>query len=210
MELYKTVDGEGCTEEIIKKSKFICWIKNIKSFQEGRDFVDEIRQRHKDATHNVPAIVFGDKQEHQWMSDDGEPQGTAGAPILKMVVDEGLTNIVIVVTRYFGGIKLGTGGLVRAYQGIAKKALAEIGKVQVSEGYTFICIVDYSNLSVLRNISCSGKFEIEDERFTERVELKIICKIEDLNDVKKTIMDITSGHCEFREEKKIFISRKIS
>ena len=111
MKLYSTVIEEGSAEQIIEKSKFIAYVKPVYDKQEADDYIAQIRKKHKDATHNVPAMVIGDKMQIQWASDDGEPQGTSGAPIIKMLTGAGITNVAVVVTRYFGGIKLGTGGL---------------------------------------------------------------------------------------------------
>ncbi|MEL7655426.1 MAG: YigZ family protein, partial [Bacillota bacterium] len=122
---YKTVMKEAEIEQIIDKSRFIGYIKPVESREEAEAFITQIRSKHKAATHNVPAFVIGEQFQQQWASDDGEPQGTSGAPIVQMLVKEGITNIVLVITRYFGGIKLGTGGLVRAYTGTAKLALEE-------------------------------------------------------------------------------------
>ena len=120
---YKTVYKEAEAEQVIQRSRFITHVSPVDSYEEAQAYVAMIKEEYKDATHNVPAVVIGEKQELQWMSDDGEPQGTSGPPILRMLVEEGLTNLVVVVTRYFGGILLGTGGLVRAYQGLVKLGL---------------------------------------------------------------------------------------
>ena len=124
MKLYKTVEKEASASQIIEKSKFITYVKPVSSKEEAGAFIAEIRKKHKDATHNVPAMVIGDKMQLQWASDDGEPQGTSGAPMVKLLTSEEITDTVIVVTRYFGGIKLGTGGLVRAYTSSAKMGLS--------------------------------------------------------------------------------------
>ena len=133
MKLYKTVAKEATAEQIIEKSRFITYVKPVSTKEEADEFIAAIKKKHKDATHNVPAMVLGEKFQVQWASDDGEPQGTSGAPIVQMLVQEGITNVVIVVTRYFGGIKLGTGGLVRAYTGSAKLGLEAAGIYEVTE-----------------------------------------------------------------------------
>ena len=114
MILYKTVGKAAQAEQIIEKSRFITHVRPVTSREEADSFFAEIKKEYKDATHNVPAMVIGDKFQIQWASDDGEPQGTSGAPIVQMLVNEEITNVALVVTRYFGGVKLGTGGLVRA------------------------------------------------------------------------------------------------
>jgi len=106
MKLYYTVYQEAKAEYITQKSRFIAHISPVDSCDEAKAFISSIKSEYKDATHNVPVMVVGDKQEIQWSSEDGEPQGTAGAPILRMIIERGLTNLAIVVTRYFGGIKL--------------------------------------------------------------------------------------------------------
>ena len=132
MKLYSTVRAEASAEQIIEKSRFIAYVSPAETREEADEFIASIRKKHKDATHNVPAMVLGDKFQIQWGSDDGEPQGTSGAPIVQMLVAQGITNVVVVVTRYFGGILLGAGGLCRAYTKAAKDALdaAGISKMQ--------------------------------------------------------------------------------
>ena len=130
---YKTVINEAQAQIVIEKSKFIGYIRPVETQEEAEAFVTSIRVMNRDATHNVPAYVLGEKFEIQKYSDDGEPSGTAGVPVVQMLVKEGITNVAIVMTRYFGGIKLGTGGLVRAYTGIAKEALQAAGVAEVKD-----------------------------------------------------------------------------
>ena len=127
MKLYSTVAKEASAEQTIEKSRFITYVRPVSTREEADAFIAEIKKKHKDATHNVPAMVIGEGFQIQWASDDGEPQGTSGAPIVQMLVQEGITNVAVVVTRYFGGIKLGTGGLVRAYTSSAKLGLEAAG-----------------------------------------------------------------------------------
>ena len=142
MKLYSTVLGEASAEQVIEKSRFIAYVSPVQSREEADAFIASIRKKHKDATHNVPAIVLGDKMQVQWASDDGEPQGTSGAPMVQMLVKEGITNVAVVVTRYFGGIKLGTGGLVRAYTSSAKLGLEAAGLCDVEEMSVLTCEVE--------------------------------------------------------------------
>ena len=133
MILYKTIEKDGQAEQTIEKSKFIAYARYASSKEDAYAFVSDIKKMNKNATHNVPVIVIGDKFQIQWASDDGEPQGTSGSPILQMLVKEEITNVAIVVTRYFGGIKLGTGGLIRAYTSSAKLAINDAGFCEVRE-----------------------------------------------------------------------------
>lgn len=153
MELYKTVRREAEATQTIEKSKFIAYVKPVESKEEAEAFIAAIRKKHRDATHNVPAMVIGDKFQIQWASDDGEPQGTSGAPMVQMLVKEGVTNVVVVVTRYFGGIKLGTGGLVRAYTSSAKLGLAAAEVCSVQEICSMNVTVDYTYLQKLQNMA---------------------------------------------------------
>lgn len=120
MNSYRTIYEYGCDEFTEERSRFIGYAKPINSEEEAVEFVDEIKKKHKDATHNVWAYTVGPTMNIQRYSDDGEPQGTAGIPALEVIKKEDLRDVVVVITRYFGGIKLGAGGLVRAYTRGAK------------------------------------------------------------------------------------------
>ncbi|SUN50484.1 Xaa-Pro dipeptidase [Streptococcus dysgalactiae subsp. dysgalactiae] len=133
MENYKTIKDNGLFEEEIKKSRFICQIKRITTEEEGKAFITAIKKEHYKANHSCSAMIIGDKSQIKRSSDDGEPSGTAGIPILSVLEKQGLTNLVVVVTRYFGGIKLGTGGLIRAYSGVTAAAIKELGIVDVKK-----------------------------------------------------------------------------
>jgi uncharacterized YigZ family protein len=131
---YRTIGGEGSAEIVVEKSRFIAYLRPVRSRDEAEVFFAEIRRRHRDARHNVPCFIVGEDMNERWSSEDGEPQGTAGAPMLRLLVSEGITDTAVVVTRYFGGVKLGTGGLVRAYTAALKAALADAGVVDVTMG----------------------------------------------------------------------------
>lgn len=190
---YKTVAKEAQAEQIIEKSKFIAYVKPVESKEEADAFIASIRAQHKTATHNVPAFVIGDQFQLQWASDDGEPQGTSGAPMVQMLVKEGITNVCIVVTRYFGGIKLGTGGLVRAYTSSAKLGLESAGICKMKEMSVMQFKVDYSFLSRIQNLAQGGMFSIEDTIYEADVTLKIVSEIDDMEEVKGMFTNLTSG-----------------
>ncbi|MGV3082257.1 YigZ family protein [Streptococcus dysgalactiae] len=133
MENYITIKDNGLFEEEIKKSRFICQIKRITTEEEGKAFITAIKKEHYKANHSCSAMIIGDKSQIKRSSDDGEPSGTAGIPMLSVLEKQGLTNLVVVVTRYFGGIKLGTGGLIRAYSGVTAAAIRELGIVDVKK-----------------------------------------------------------------------------
>ena len=186
MKLYSTVLGEASAEQVIEKSRFIAHVSPVQSREEADAFIASIRKKHKDATHNVPAIVLGEKMQVQWASDDGEPQGTSGAPMVQMLVKEGITNVAVVVTRYFGGIKLGTGGLVRAYTSSAKLGLEAAGLCDVEEMSVLTCEVEYSHLAKIQNLAgeSGAMFAIEDIRYTDVVTLDLSCLPEDTEAVE--------------------------
>lgn len=206
MELYKTVRNQAEATNIIEKSRFIAHVKPVTSKDEADAFVAEIKGKYKDATHNVPAMVIGDKFQIQWASDDGEPQGTSGAPMVQMLVKEGITNVVIVVTRYFGGIKLGTGGLVRAYTGSAKLGLEAAGVCSVREVCAVDVKADYTYLSKLQNMAAevleesddpaAVPFVIKDIQYTDKIVMKMMTLPEKQEDLAVLLANITSGRAE--------------
>ncbi len=206
MELYKTVLREAEATNIIEKSRFIAHVKPVSTKEEADGFVAEIKGKYKDATHNVPAMVIGDKFQIQWASDDGEPQGTSGAPMVQMLVKEGITNVVIVVTRYFGGIKLGTGGLVRAYTGSAKLGLEAAGICSVREVCSMDVKADYTYLSKLQNMAADKleenrdpaavPFVIKGIQYTDKVVISMVTFPEKAAELETLLANITSGSAE--------------
>lgn len=199
MELYRTIRKEACETQIIEKSKFIAHAKPVETREEADKFIGEIKSRYKDATHNVPAMVLGEKCQIQWASDDGEPQGTSGAPMVQMLVGEGLTNLVVVVTRYFGGIKLGTGGLVRAYTSSAKLAVEAAGICSVQQVCRLGVTLDYTYLSRFQQMASEsisegdGGFMIGDINYGEKVRLELITPEENLEKLTGMIANMTAG-----------------
>ena len=142
---YKTIKDAAKAELNIEKSKFISHISHANNREEAEAFIQMIKAEYKDATHNVSSFVIGPKMELKWATDDGEPQGTAGMPILKVLEEQGITNTVVVVTRYFGGKKLGTGGLVRAYTDSTLEAIKASGLCEVYKIASIKARIDYSS-----------------------------------------------------------------
>ena len=193
MKLYSTVTGYGEAEQYIEKSRFIAYVKPVETKEDADAFITEIKKKHKDATHNVPAMVLGDKFQIQWASDDGEPQGTSGAPMVQMLVSEGITNVVVVVTRYFGGIKLGTGGLVRAYTSSAKLGLEAAGLCDVEERLAITFRVDYGAYNKIQNTSFPFDVKIDQVVYTDTVACELVCNPADGETLKEQITGITMG-----------------
>ena len=192
---YKTVAREASAEQTIEKSKFTGYIRSVESREEAEEFIAGIRAKHRDATHNVPAFVIGDEMQLQWASDDGEPAGTSGAPVLRLLTGEGITNTVIVITRYFGGIKLGTGGLVRAYTGTARLALEKAGVCLVREMDRLSFDVDYSVYGKLQRMEGDGLFRIDSTSFEDIVKIAVVTECENTDQLRARLSDLTGGAC---------------
>lgn len=193
MKLYSTVLGEGQAEQIIEKSRFIAYVKPVETKEEADAFIASIKKKHKDATHNVPAMVLGDRFQIQWASDDGEPQGTSGAPMVQMLVQEGITNVAVVVTRYFGGIKLGTGGLVRAYTSSAKLGLAAAGICDVWRMKVLTYQVDYSVFNKIQNFSFTYGVKFANIVYADAVRFDLVINPEDGQPVADIIINLSGG-----------------
>lgn len=192
MKLYSTVLKEAKAEQIIQKSRFICHVKPVSSREEAEDFIASIRKEHREATHNVPAMIIGDKMQTMWSSDDSEPQGTAGTPVMNLLSSMGLTNLCVVITRYFGGIKLGTGGLARAYSSTAKLGLEEAGVGGAYEMSVIIYRLDYSTYGRLQKIQ-NGSFDILGAEFGENVDVELSCDSEKEAEILGFLKDLTGG-----------------
>lgn len=218
MELYKTVRKQAEAVQVIDKSRFIAHVCPVESREEADAFLAEIREKYKDATHNVPAMVIGDKSQIQWASDDGEPQGTSGAPMVQMMVKEGLTNLIVVVTRYFGGIKLGTGGLVRAYTSSAKLGLEAAGVCSVREMAELTVKIEYPYLAKIQNLASEqldleeadregeenlSNFRIANIQYTDKIDMQIQTFPGSLKNVELLFQNITSGKAEVVSQKTV-------
>lgn len=200
MILYSTVCEEGQAEQTIDKSRFISYVKPVSSKEEADEFIAAIKKQNKDATHNVPAMVVGDKFQIQWGSDDGEPQGTSGAPIVKMLVQEGITNVVVVVTRYFGGIKLGTGGLVRAYTSSAKLGIQRAGLCDVREMTVLVYRTDYSVFNKIQNFCFTYDVKFANIVYADTVTFEIITDPSYAGALKETVTSLSGGKAVIIEE----------
>lgn len=182
---------EGGTGEIVeKKSRFIANIRPVQSEEEATAFIDEIKKKYWDARHNCSAFVIGDHNELTRCSDDGEPSGTAGKPMLEVLLGSQIHNIAVVVTRYFGGTLLGTGGLVRAYQGAVKEGLADCKILEKSLGTEYTITTDYNGIGKIQYILAKNNIYIIDTLYTHIVEVKAMLP----SHLEKTIVEeITEG-----------------
>ncbi|EMJ4494299.1 YigZ family protein [Clostridioides difficile] len=193
MSNYRTLHEFGMDEVTIEKSVFIGYAKPIKSEEEALEFINEIKKKHKDATHNVWAYTVGKNMNIQRYSDDGEPQGTAGIPTLEVIKKEDLRDVAVVVTRYFGGTKLGAGGLVRAYTKGAKLGL-EAGKIIYKVMYQEVKVkIDYTQLGKVQNELMNLGYFIKDTVYEDNVEIVVYSRLEDVEKLSEKMIDITSG-----------------
>ena len=190
---YRTIAKKGFDEIIINKSRFIGYASPIASEEEAISFVREIKEKHKDATHNVYGYVYGKESNIQRFSDDGEPSGTAGIPVLEVIKKEELRNLVVVVTRYFGGTKLGGGGLIRAYTKSAKLAIDSSIIVQNKLFNILLIKTSYSSYGKIENYFLEGAYSVESIDFLEQVEIEIYIEKTEMDGVISDLMNITSG-----------------
>ena len=208
MSNYKTLHKFGVDEYIVEKSTFIGYAKPIKTEEEAIEFINEIKKKHKDATHNVWAYTIGENMNIQRYSDDGEPQGTAGIPTLEVIKKEALRDVVVVVTRYFGGIKLGAGGLVRAYTKGAKVGI-EAGIVIEKVKYSEVKIkIEYTQLGRIQNEIMNLGFKVKDTIYSEDVELIVYVRNEEAKSLMDRIIDITSGTADVSLGEEYYLSEK--
>lgn len=192
MNEYKTVEKENSDEFIEKKSRFIGYVCPVQTQQEAVDFINSIKSKHWDATHNVYAYVLKENNIQRY-SDDGEPSGTAGVPVLDVILKNGLVNVCVVVTRYFGGTLLGAGGLVRAYSHASKLAV-EAGRIitmapckilKVSVDYSF-----YDRLNILLNDFGAN---VESTDFSDKVDVTFALKEQSADILKDKLIDMSNG-----------------
>jgi len=178
---------------IEKKSKFISYISPAYTEQEAVDFISSIKKKHYNATHNCSAFIIGDTANIQRSSDDGEPSGTAGMPMLEVLRKEGLTNTVVVITRYFGGILLGAGGLIRAYTQGVSDAVKVAGIVKLQTYDIFKATIDYHLLSKLQYEIDKKDYIIADTQYLDTVTLKILAETQLSETLQQELLKWTNG-----------------
>ena len=186
--------GEG--EIIEKKSRFIATVRPVSSEEEAVAFIAEMKKKYWDAKHNCSAFVLGERQEISRCSDDGEPAQTAGRPMLDVLLREDIHNVAVVVTRYFGGVLLGTGGLVRAYQKATQEGLAASVIIDKKEGRRLTVGTDYNGLGKLQYMIAQKNLTLIDTLYTEKVELQLMVPVEAQQEVEKEIIETTSGNAD--------------
>ncbi len=191
--IYRTIYKYAEAEILINKSRFIGYAMPIETEEDALEFIEEIQTKHRDATHNVYAYVLGKNSNVQRFSDDGEPSGTAGIPALELLKKEDLRNVVVVVTRYFGGVKLGAGGLIRAYTRGAKIGIEAGIIIDMVLHKKLKMQIDYTLYGSVENYLLTNKYIVDESTFDEAVNIDVYIKDSDVDDFKKVITDLTSG-----------------
>ncbi len=208
MEEYLMVEAPGQGEIVEKKSRFIANVFSVRNEEEALAYIEEIKKKYWDARHHCYAFVIGKNNEIQRFSDDGEPQGTAGKPILEVLAKGNIHNTLIVVTRYFGGTLLGTGGLVRAYGQSAKAGIENAKVVRVCDGVSFQLNCDYNSIGKIKYIMAQRNIMAEEE-YGEDVTFHINMKRQDFELFKNQVTDATGGKAVFGEIQSIAYKENI-
>lgn len=209
MKSYYTIRDSGSHEVIIQKSRFIGYVKRVHSEQEAQQFIQEIKKKHYDATHNCSAYIVGDQDQFQKANDDGEPSGTAGIPMLEVLKRLSLKNTVVVVTRYFGGIKLGAGGLIRAYSTVTSETIKKVGIVKgdLMQGYSVL--ITYPLLGKVQNHLKGSSFIIENINYLDNVELNVYVPIDQTDFFIDELTNLTNGQIKINESDQKFVETDV-
>lgn len=207
---YKTIKIDAINEITIKKSRFICNLRRIETQEEGQNIIADIKKEHYKARHSCFAMIIGQKSEIKRFSDDGEPTGTAGIPILNVLEKKELTNVLAVVTRYFGGIKLGTGGLVRAYSGSVSEALTQTHLVEVKEQDGIEITLTYPQYQTYANFLQKEKLVELNTQFSHEVTSNIYNDSEKLKKIQQNLIEHYQGKVKIKPLEKRIIEVPIS
>ncbi|MBU5467806.1 YigZ family protein [Virgibacillus sp. MSJ-26] len=202
---YLTVKTEGSTEIIIQKSRFIGYIRRVETEEAAQSFIQDIKKKHHDATHNCSAYLIGEHDQIQKANDDGEPSGTAGVPILEVLKKQRLKDTAVVVTRYFGGIKLGAGGLIRAYGNTTSEAIRATGVVKRQLMQGFSVIVDYTLLGKLENMLRNSDYILKTINYLDTVEFVVYVKDGEEKSFCEWIVDVSSDQAKIKDLDQAYI-----
>ncbi|MBQ1689478.1 MAG: YigZ family protein [Lachnospiraceae bacterium] len=198
-ETFTIVYQEGSGEIVEKKSRFIAHVYPIRTEEEAIEHIENIKKTYWDARHNCYSYVLGERQELQRFSDDGEPSGTAGKPILEVLLGMDIHNTLVVVTRYFGGTLLGTGGLVRAYSAATKAGLENCVITQQRKGQKIAIKTDYNGLGKMQYILNEMEIPILDTIYTDVVEILALVPVGIYDALQKKMIAVTAGKAEWEE-----------
>ena len=204
LERYKTVYRGKGGEIIEKKSRFIATVRLVETEEEALAFIEEMKKKYWNATHNCFAYVIGERRECVRCSDDGEPSGTAGRPMLDVILGEDIYNVAVVVTRYFGGVLLGTGGLVRAYSKAVQEGLAASKVILKQKGIALKITTDYTGLGKIQYIAGERNIPVLDSEYTDKVVMKLLVPVQDVGSVQKAITEGTNGRAGIEKDQELY------
>ncbi|MFB1082248.1 YigZ family protein [Jeotgalibacillus sp. JSM ZJ347] len=196
---YLTVAGYSESEITIQKSRFITYTKRTETEEEAQAFIQEIKKKHPSANHNCSAYMIGEHDLIQKANDDGEPSGTAGVPMLEVLKKQGLKDTTVVVTRYFGGIKLGGGGLIRAYGKSVTEGLKAAGVVERSLNRIMMSKMDYTWLGKVENEVRSSKYPLKDIHYLDEVSVETYVKEDDVDAFTEWMTELTNGQAVIKQ-----------
>ena len=203
-EQYRMLSKGAQAELVEKKSRFIATIRPVSSEEEAVAFIEEMKKKYYDARHNCSTFVIGSKGELTRSSDDGEPSGTAGRPMLEVLTGSGIRNIAVVVTRYFGGVLLGTGGLVRAYSSAVKMALEQCETITRRYGVQMLIKTDYNGVGKIQYLLGSKDVVIQDSVYAADVQMTVLVPIEEYDRLCKELVEATNGRVGLEEVEKLY------
>lgn len=206
LERYKTIYEGGAGEIVEKKSRFIATVRLVETEEEALAFIEEMRKKYWDASHNCYVYSIGPNREYTRCSDDGEPSGTAGRPMLDVILGEDIYNVAVVVTRYFGGTLLGTGGLVRAYSRAVQEGLSQSRIIEKLYGISLEVITDYTGIGKIQYIAGERRIPILDSEYTDKVVLHLLVPFAEVGAVEKAITEGTNGRAKMRREKDLYFA----
>ncbi|MBR0626603.1 IMPACT family member YigZ [Bacillus altitudinis] len=206
---YLTVKSRGEHEIVIEKSRFICHIQRAVSEEEAQAFIQSIKKQHWNATHNCSAYLIGEHDLIQKANDDGEPSGTAGVPMLEVLKKRKLKDTVVVVTRYFGGIKLGAGGLIRAYGKSVSEAINHVGMVERCLMRTMHTTIDYTWLGKVENELRVSSFQLKDIHYAEDVIFETYVEETQKEQFIEWMTELTNGKSVTKEGELIYLEKDV-
>lgn len=206
LETYKTVLEGGTGEITEKKSRFIATVRPVKTEEEALAFLEEMKKKYWDARHNCFVYSVGLNREYTRCSDDGEPSGTAGRPMLDVILGEDIYNVAVVVTRYFGGVLLGTGGLVRAYSKAVQEGLAASRIIEKRRGISLKVTTDYTGIGKIQYIAGERSIPILNSEYTDKVVLELLIPSDEADAVQKAIMEGTNGRARMEKDRELYFA----
>lgn len=206
---YFTVNEYGSHEINIQKSRFIAYVARAESEQAAQEFIAKIKKQHWDATHNCSAYLIGENDQIQKANDDGEPSGTAGTPILEVLKKKRLKDTVVVITRYFGGIKLGAGGLIRAYGKATSEGIIHTGIVERVLVTTIKIKADYHLLGKIERSIRESEYKLKEIHYNEAVEIEVYVEMSKVDAFIEWMVDLTNGQTDISNGEEVYLENPV-